>query len=67
VVALALELQRQGPERASVLALLANVAPPLLMMLYFLRREMPHIGLPRVPRRLPANAWQATPPGDPTP
>ncbi len=67
VVALALELQRQGPERASVLALLANVAPPLLMMLYFLRREMPHIGLPRVPRRLPASAWQAVPPGDPTP
>lgn len=67
VVALALELQRQGPERASVLALLANVAPPLLMMLYFLRREMPHIGLPRVPRHLPPNAWQATPPGEPPP
>lgn len=63
IVALAFLVQRHSPERASVLALLANVAPPLLMGLFFLRREMPHIGLPRVPRRPPAGAWPV--PGEP--
>lgn len=58
VVALALELQRQGPERNGLLALLANVAPPLLMGLYFVRREMPYIGLPRVPRPPRQGAWR---------
>lgn len=57
VVALALELQRQGPDRNGLLALLANVAPPLLMGLYFVRREMPYIGLPRVPRPPKEGAW----------
>jgi hypothetical protein len=57
LVALALLLQRLGSEHTALRALMANVAPPLLMMLFFLRREMPHIGLPRVPRRLPADAW----------
>lgn len=42
----------------SILALLANIAPPLLMGLFFMRREMPVIGLPRPPRRPPANAWE---------
>jgi hypothetical protein len=57
LVALALVLQRLGTEHSAKLALMANVAPPLLMMLFFLRREMPHIGLPRVPRRLRDDAW----------
>lgn len=57
LVGTALVVQRLGDEYSSVLALLANLAPPLLMGLFFLRREMPRIGLPRPPRRLPASAW----------
>jgi hypothetical protein len=33
----------------------------LLMGLFFLRREMPHLGLPRPPGRLAADAWQVRP------
>jgi hypothetical protein len=60
LVGIALYVQRLGDEYTSVLALLANLAPPLLMGLFFLRREMPRIGLPRPPRRLPATAWDPT-------
>ncbi len=45
---------------ASVLAILANIAPPLLMGLFFMRREMPLIGLPRPPRRPAADAWETS-------
>lgn len=56
LVALAFALRDRG-DAGRYLALLANVAPPLLMGLMFLRREMPAIGLPRLPRRPPPDAW----------
>lgn len=61
VVALAFGLRGDGDGESpsSMLALMANVAPPLLMMLFFVRREMPYIGLPRVPRRPAPDAWPA--------
>lgn len=59
LVALALVLQRQGGELVSLLGLLANLAPPLLMGLFFMRREMPRLGLPRPPRPLRPEAWAA--------
>jgi hypothetical protein len=65
VVAMALTLRGQGERQDSILALMANVAPPLLMMLFFVRREMPYIGLPRVPRRPAADAWPVMPPAGP--
>ena len=43
--------------------MLANATPPLLLMLLFVRKEIPRIGLPRVPRRLAPDAWQ--PPAPP--
>ena len=55
IVGGALLARREGGH--AVLALLANVAPPLLMILFFVRREMPRIGLPRLPRALDARAW----------
>lgn len=55
VVAVALWARQSGG--SSVLALLANVAPPLLMGLFFVRREMPRIALPHWPARLPDDAW----------
>lgn len=55
VVAVALWARQRGG--SSVLALLANVAPPLLMGLFFVRREMPRIALPRWPARLADDAW----------
>lgn len=59
IVALAFALRGHGSSRAaSALALLANVAPPLLMGLFFMRREMPQIGLPRFPRRPGTGAWR---------
>ena len=64
ILGVALGVQRLAPERQSVLALLANLAPPLLMGLFFLRREMPRLGLPRPPGRLAADAWQVQPPTD---
>ena len=57
IVAAALSVQRWGGENASVLGLLANVAPPLLMALFFMRREMPRIELPRWPRQPAADSW----------
>ncbi len=59
IVALAFVLRAQGEGPASsALALLANITPPLLMGLFFLRREMPQIGLPRIPRRPAAERWR---------
>jgi hypothetical protein len=60
LVGLALHLQSLGDAYSSYLGLLANLAPPLLMGLFFLRREMPRIGLPRPPRPLQADAWNAS-------
>lgn len=57
-VALAFALRGQGGSSESSLAALANLAPPLLMALFFMRREMPRIELPRWPRRPPASSWQ---------
>lgn len=57
LVVAAVAIQRWWPERASWIGLLANMAPPVLMALFFMRREMPRIGLPRVPRCPPATAW----------
>jgi hypothetical protein len=61
IVGTAWLLQRQGAQHESVLALLANVAPPLWMGLFFLRREMPRIALPRVPRPPAAGDWRPAP------
>ena len=58
IVGVALLFRREGAEQPRLLALLANVTPPLLMALFFMRREMPRIGLPRPPPRLPADAWR---------
>jgi hypothetical protein len=59
IVALAFVLRAQGDgPAASALALLANITPPLLMGLFFLRREMPQIGLPRIPRRPTGERWR---------
>jgi hypothetical protein len=58
IVGAALYAQRLGPEGQSTLAMLANATPPLLLMLLFLRKEIPRIGLPRVPRRLAPDAWE---------
>jgi hypothetical protein len=57
LVVAAVAIQRWWPERASWIGLLANMAPPVLMALFFMRREMPRIGLPRVPRCPPPTAW----------
>lgn len=59
LVGLAILLRQHGSSQAvSALGLLANLAPPLMMGLFFVRREMPQIGLPRVPRRPRAGAWR---------
>jgi hypothetical protein len=58
IVGTALMFRREGAEQPRLLALLANVTPPLLMALFFMRREMPRVGLPRPPPRLPADAWR---------
>jgi hypothetical protein len=56
LVGLALWARQSGS--SSVLALLANVTPPLLMGLFFIRREMPRLALPRWPRPPGAQDWQ---------
>ncbi|MCU0968263.1 MAG: hypothetical protein MUF03_05460 [Rubrivivax sp.] len=67
IVAVALSLRREDPGQAQILALLANLTPPLLMGLFFLRREMPRIGLPRVPWAPAADAWVPQPPAGAVP
>jgi hypothetical protein len=57
VVAVAVGSRAFGWGSESVLALLANAAPPLLMAAFFMRREMPRIELPRPPRRVAPTAW----------
>lgn len=57
VVGVAVGSQALGWGDESVLALLANAAPPLLMAAFFMRREMPRIELPRVPRQPPSTSW----------
>lgn len=61
VVWAGLWLQQSGSAGQSVLGVLANIAPPLLLGAAFLRREMPRIGLPRVPRVPRADAWTPGP------
>jgi hypothetical protein len=56
LVGLALWARQSGS--SSVLALLANVTPPLLMGLFFIRREMPRLALPRWPWPPGAQDWQ---------
>jgi hypothetical protein len=58
VLGVGLWLQSHGAAADSALAVLANIAPPLLLGAFFLRREMPRLGLPRLPRPLPADAWR---------
>jgi hypothetical protein len=58
VVAVAFAVRGTGGPAEAWLGALANLVPPLLMALFFMRREMPRIELPRLPRRLPASSWQ---------
>lgn len=58
LVAAAFAVRGRGGAGESALAALANLAPPLLMALFFMRREMPRIELPRLPRAPAASAWQ---------
>ena len=57
IVGTAVLLQGGDAGSRSALGLLANVTPPLLMGLFFLRREMPRIAWPRPPRCPAATAW----------
>jgi hypothetical protein len=58
LVAAAFAVRGRGGMGESALAALANLAPPLLMALFFMRREMPRIELPRLPRAPAADGWQ---------
>ncbi len=58
VVAVAFAVRGIGGQAEAWLGALANLVPPLLMALFFMRREMPRIELPRLPRRPPASSWQ---------
>lgn len=55
VVGVALVMQHLGV--GSGLGLLANAAPPLLMVWFFMRREMARIELPRWPRPPRPDSW----------
>jgi hypothetical protein len=57
LVAAAFAVRGRGGMGESALAALANLAPPLLMALFFMRREMPRIELPRLPRAPAAGSW----------
>lgn len=59
IVALAFAVRGRGGAAEALLGALANLVPPLLMALFFLRREMPRIELPRLPRRPPDDSWPA--------
>jgi hypothetical protein len=61
VVAVAFSVRGTGGQAEAMLGALANLVPPLLMALFFMRREMPRIELPRVPRSPPASSWQPWP------
>lgn len=67
IVGTALLLQSGDADSRSALGLLANVTPPLLMGLFFLRREMPRIAWPRPPRRPAPDAWPVAQRGAPPP
>lgn len=58
IVAVAFAVRDTGSQAEALLGALANLVPPVLMAMFFLRREMPRIELPRVPRQLPATSWQ---------
>jgi hypothetical protein len=58
LVALAFAVRGTGGRAEAMLGALANLVPPLLMAVFFMRREMPRIELPRVPRSPPATSWQ---------
>ena len=58
LVAAAFAVRGRGGVGETALAALANLAPPLLMALFFMRREMPRIELPRLPRAPAASSWQ---------
>ncbi|MFM7507525.1 MAG: hypothetical protein ACKO3M_13420 [Rubrivivax sp.] len=58
VVAVAFAVRGTGGQAEAMLGALANLVPPLLMALFFMRREMPRIELPRLPRSPPASSWQ---------
>ena len=60
IVALAFGVRGSGGAAEALLGALANLVPPVLMALFFLRREMPRIELPRVPRRPPDDSWPAS-------
>lgn len=58
IVVVAFAVRGTGGRAEALLGAVANLVPPLLMALFFMRREMPRIELPRVPRRLPPTSWQ---------
>ena len=58
LVGVAYSLRGTGGRAEALLGALANIAPPLLMAMFFLRREMPRIELPRLPRCPRPTSWQ---------
>ncbi len=58
LIAGAVALPRLGIGKDSKLLLALLNAPPLLLILFFSLREMPRIGIPPIPRPLPATAWR---------
>jgi hypothetical protein len=61
IVGVALWLGRDSEGNASALGALANLVPPLLMGLFFMRREMPRLDWPRPPRRVRETDWTPAP------
>jgi hypothetical protein len=58
VLAFAWGMQGLGPGYDSMLGAVANIAPPILLGMLFLRPEMPRVGLPRIPLPPRSDAWQ---------
>ena len=58
LIAGAVALPKLGIGKDSNLLLALLNAPPLLLILFFSLREMPRIGIPPIPRPLPASAWR---------